>query len=102
MNRIEVERLTGELLAGRISQADFVAAVQGSGRYSGGSTRGIQGSERDSGQWTVDSGNERANVVSRGAGHGPSVAELGDVTLDLDRQRRCGFPEVVFGQSKSV
>ena len=24
------------------------------------------------------------------------------VTLDLDRQRRCGFPEVVFGQGKSV
>src|SRR5690349_1267859 len=76
MNRIEVERLTGELLAGRLSQADFVAAVEGSGRYFGGSTRGVQGSARQ--------------------------AELGDVTLDLDRQRRCGFPEVIFGQSKSV
>jgi NCAIR mutase (PurE)-related protein len=32
----------------------------------------------------------------------PSTADLGDVQLDLDRQRRCGFPEVVFGQSKSV
>jgi NCAIR mutase (PurE)-related protein len=32
----------------------------------------------------------------------PATAELGDVTLDLDRGRRCGFPEVVFGQSKSV
>src|SRR5207249_4359678 len=32
----------------------------------------------------------------------PAMAELGDVTLDLDRRRRCGFPEVVFGQSKSV
>ena len=30
------------------------------------------------------------------------TAELGDVTLDLDRRRRCGFPEVVFGQSKPV
>src|SRR3954449_13541869 len=29
-------------------------------------------------------------------------AELGDVTLDLDRQRRCGFPEVVFGEGKTV
>src|SRR4051794_28040772 len=61
MNRIEVERLTAELIAGQISQSDFVAAV------------------------TM-----------------PSVAELGDVTLDLDRRRRCGFPEVVFGQSKPV
>jgi NCAIR mutase (PurE)-related protein len=33
--------------------------------------------------------------------HAPT-AELGDVTLDLDRRRRCGFPEVVFGQSKPV
>src|SRR3989442_4276217 len=61
MNQIEVERLTTELLAGRLSQADFVAAL----------------------------------AVA-------PTAELGDVTLDLDRRRRCGFPEVVFGQSKSV
>ena len=32
----------------------------------------------------------------------PGVAELGDVTLDLDRQRRCGFPEVVYGAGKSA
>lgn len=30
------------------------------------------------------------------------TADLGDVRLDLDRQRRCGFPEVIFGESKSV
>jgi NCAIR mutase (PurE)-related protein len=29
-------------------------------------------------------------------------AELGEATLDLDRRRRCGFPEVVFGQGKTV
>src|SRR5438045_3211372 len=61
MKRIEIERLTGELLAGRLPQADFVAAL----------------------------------AVA-------PTAELGDVTLDLDRRRRCGFPEVVFGQSKPV
>src|SRR5262245_53448901 len=61
MNRSEVERLTADLLAGRVSQADFVAAL----------------------------------AVA-------PTAELGDVTLDLDRRRRCGFPEVVFGQSKPV
>jgi NCAIR mutase (PurE)-related protein len=60
MNRAEVERLTAELVAGQVSQADFVAAL----------------------------------AVA-------PAAELGDVTLDLDRRRRCGFPEVVFGQSKS-
>jgi NCAIR mutase (PurE)-related protein len=29
-------------------------------------------------------------------------AELGDTTLDLDRRRRCGFPEVVFGEGKTI
>src|SRR5258708_2219333 len=32
----------------------------------------------------------------------PKTADLGDVQLDLDRNRRCGYPEVVFGQGKSV
>jgi pyridinium-3,5-biscarboxylic acid mononucleotide synthase len=32
----------------------------------------------------------------------PNTADLGDVQLDLDRSRRCGYPEVVFGQGKSV
>ena len=29
-------------------------------------------------------------------------ADLGDVQLDLDRARRCGFPEVVFAQGKTT
>jgi hypothetical protein len=32
----------------------------------------------------------------------PSTADLGEVTLDLDRRRRCGFPEVIFGEGKTV
>ena len=32
---------------------------------------------------------------------GPSVAEFPFATVDLDREARCGFPEVVFGQGKS-
>lgn len=32
----------------------------------------------------------------------PKSAEFGEVTLDLDRARRCGFPEVVYGEGKSV
>ena len=32
----------------------------------------------------------------------PLSAPLGEVTLDLDRARRCGFPEVVYGEGKSV
>lgn len=32
---------------------------------------------------------------------GPSVAEFPFATVDLDREARCGFPEVVFGQGKT-
>ncbi len=32
----------------------------------------------------------------------PLLAPLGEATLDLDRARRCGFPEVVYGEGKSV
>jgi NCAIR mutase (PurE)-related protein len=32
----------------------------------------------------------------------PVGAELGEVHLDLDRKRRCGFPEVVYGENKFV
>jgi len=31
-----------------------------------------------------------------------TTAELSTATLDLDRRRRCGFPEVIFGQGKST
>lgn len=31
----------------------------------------------------------------------PRTARLNGVSLDLDRQRRCGFPEAVFGEGKS-
>jgi hypothetical protein len=32
----------------------------------------------------------------------PKTADLGDVQLDLDRRRRCGYPEVIFGEGKSL
>lgn len=32
----------------------------------------------------------------------PHTAEFGVVSLDLDRARRCGFPEVVYGEGKDV
>lgn len=32
----------------------------------------------------------------------PKTADLGEVQLDLDRQRRCGFPEVIYGEGKSL
>ncbi len=32
----------------------------------------------------------------------PTIADVGEAQLDLDRSRRCGFPEVVYSQGKSV
>jgi NCAIR mutase (PurE)-related protein len=32
---------------------------------------------------------------------GPDVADLGFAHVDLQRQRRCGFPEVIFGEGKT-
>lgn len=31
-----------------------------------------------------------------------TIADVGDAQVDLDRRRRCGFPEVVFGEGKTV
>jgi hypothetical protein len=33
---------------------------------------------------------------------GPAIADLGDSQVDLDRHRRCGFPEVIFAEGKTV
>ena len=32
----------------------------------------------------------------------PTAADLGEAQIDLDRRRRCGFPEVVYGEGKTV
>ncbi len=34
--------------------------------------------------------------------HGNGIADIGEAQVDLDRCRRCGFPEVVFAQGKTV
>jgi pyridinium-3,5-biscarboxylic acid mononucleotide synthase len=33
---------------------------------------------------------------------GGGVADVGDAQVDLDRHRRCGFPEVIFAEGKTV
>src|SRR5580698_8331382 len=32
----------------------------------------------------------------------PATADLDEAQIDLDRRRRCGYPEVVFGEGKTV
>jgi NCAIR mutase (PurE)-related protein len=34
--------------------------------------------------------------------YAPGIANVGEAQLDLDRGRRCGFPEVVFAEGKTV
>jgi NCAIR mutase (PurE)-related protein len=41
-------------------------------------------------------------VASKAAAARPTTAELSAASVDLDRRRRCGFPEVVFGPGKTV
>jgi hypothetical protein len=31
-----------------------------------------------------------------------SIADVGDAQVDVDRQRRCGFPEVIYGPGKTI
>ncbi len=46
------------------------------------------------------SGNLDLNAFVKLMAH-PAAAAFDEVTLDLDRNRRCGFPEVVYGEGKS-
>jgi NCAIR mutase (PurE)-related protein len=43
-----------------------------------------------------------SNEATNRSGSSPTKAAIPTATVDLDRRRRCGFPEVVFGQGKSV
>ena len=86
MDRLQLESLARQLTSGQLPLAAFLDAV------------------------TSERGREsiQANDFSIGESAGPnrlptpSTAELSDTTLDLDRGRRCGFPEVVFGENKSA
>src|SRR5256885_9788011 len=49
-----------------------------------------------------------AGVISAGefrhrvSANSDSIAELPAATIDLDRRRRCGFPEAIFGPGKTI
>jgi NCAIR mutase (PurE)-related protein len=44
---------------------------------------------------------EFVNIASDKTSGPPATAHLAVATLDLDRRRRCGYPEVVYGEGKS-
>lgn len=93
MQRDQIEQILGQLLSGLISREAAIAALAtADGQDPAGGSPTTQRSGRE-------------GLGTPAATEDPTtwpVAPLGEVTLDLDRRRRCGFPEVVFGQSKSL
>ncbi len=49
----------------------------------------------------LQAGELSTEQVAEQLGH-PEIADLGEAQVDLDRHRRCGFPEVVYAQGKTV
>ncbi len=47
------------------------------------------------GELSVEVAEQQLAALQRGA-------DVKGVTLDLDRQRRCGFPEVIYGENKTA
>ena len=45
--------------------------------------------------------NDPTRISQSGAADEPSSADMGFATVDLDRERRTGFPEVVMGEGKT-
>ena len=45
---------------------------------------------------------ELVRQLSQSGPADPETADLGEVQLDLDRRRRCGFPEVIYAEGKSI
>ncbi len=54
------------------------------------------------GQLPVELAIEKLQVSHSGAEGPPAVADLGYANVDLHRQRRCGYPEVIFCEGKTA
>lgn len=54
-----------------------------------------------SGEWTQEEFREKI-VGEFGVQKGPNTADTHDAAVDLDRCRRCGFPEVIYGEGKTA
>ncbi|PHR93934.1 MAG: 1-(5-phosphoribosyl)-5-amino-4-imidazole-carboxylate carboxylase [Blastopirellula sp.] len=74
MNRSELEQLAKHFRAGRLSLPQFIDSIEPS---------------------------SKAKKSAQTNGPVPVDANLKHSTLDLDRQQRCGFPEVIYGEGKS-
>jgi hypothetical protein len=45
---------------------------------------------------------EFGELLATTAGNTPATTQLATASLDIDRRRRCGYPEVVYGKGKST
>ncbi|PQO42876.1 nickel pincer cofactor biosynthesis protein LarB [Blastopirellula marina] len=79
MKRHELERLAKAYRAGKVPLASFCAQV-------------LQATEESTEKTPVEDSTPEK----------PASAILVDTTLDISRAQRCGFPEVVYGEGKSV
>jgi pyridinium-3,5-biscarboxylic acid mononucleotide synthase len=95
MNTEMIEALAKGLLAGRIPLEEFVRTLEGQRRNSDAPSP----TSDDSG---LTSRQDAAVEQTDSPGPTPRSIELDEVTLDVDRASRCGFPEVIYGEGKSV
>ncbi|MCC2684271.1 MAG: 1-(5-phosphoribosyl)-5-amino-4-imidazole-carboxylate carboxylase [Paenibacillaceae bacterium] len=96
----------GELAVGEAAAS--IAALGADAPRAGGSgeTRADAWGEADAGAGAALPGSlaalGRSSPAAGAGGDSAGVADLGFAQLDLERERRTGFPEVVFGEGKSA
>lgn len=95
MNTEMIEALAKGLLAGRIPLEEFVQALEGQRRNSDAPSPTSDDSDLTSRQ-------DAAVKQTDSPGPTPRSIELDEVTLDADRADRCGYPEVIYGEGKTV
>jgi len=97
---MELENLLEQVRAGRLSVAEAAALLRSLAAGSGsGGVRAVApaGAAADD---PVGGRTDASPIVTRTGA--PPVADLGFAQVDLDRQRRTGAPEVVFGEGKTA
>jgi NCAIR mutase (PurE)-related protein len=97
-NRPQFESLARRFRAGRLSLAEFADSVLAGLGSAGSPDNGQRLGPTDQVESVTDPG--RVSTIPTG---GPRQREPSEssVTLDLDRARRCGWPEVIFAPGKT-
>jgi hypothetical protein len=99
----ELERILLDVRSGAVDVQQAQRRIEALQQGAAGASRGSAASRSDA----AERERERAGAVAEGAAETRAlleqrVADLGYAQLDLDRERRTGFPEVIFGEGKSA